>query len=496
MRETATHRLLLLIGVAVCLAACAVGPNYRRPTLDVPAAYRIRPATAAALIDTAWWRQFQDPVLDELIGEALKSNLDARIAAARIEEYSGRLESVRSALFPQLGYGASALREHASNTSNVGSSPVELGTSSLLSLDTAAVSQTLSVDSAALTASWEIDLWGQLRRATEAARADLLATEQARRGTILTLIAQLAGGYVTLRSLDRELEIARNTLAARKHSLELFQARYDGGVLSDVELNQARSEYEAAVANVPTLESAVHQQENALCVLLGRNPMSIPRGKPLSALGMPAIPAGLPADLLERRPDILAAEASLIAANARIGVARALYFPTLSLTGALGSSSSQLRNLFSGPARIWTYGGSIAGPLFTGGQVHGAVRQAEAQHEQLLLNYRKVIQNAFREVDDALIAQQKVEERAAAQSRQVEALRKYLAGAQLVYEGGYSSYIEVLDAERSLFGSELSYAQTQADRRIALIGLYTAMGGGWAMASQMTDQPRKRNGPE
>jgi multidrug efflux system outer membrane protein len=446
--------------MAVALAGCAVGPDYTRPAIDAPERYRFEEVKAVESIDTAWWAQFRDPVLERLIADAVANNKDLRIAVARVEEFAARLTTTRSQFFPQIGYGAGASRDRVATT-------------------VVGVPNPQTTYQAVLNASWEIDLWGRIRRLSEAAQADLLSTEEARRGIVLSVVTAVASGYVNLRDFDKQLAISRRTASSRLEALKLFELRFAGGIVSQVELAQIRSEYEAAAAAIPAAERAVAQTENALATLLGRNPGPILRGRSVDDLSLPAVPAGLPSQLLERRPDVRQAEQNLIAANARIGAARALYYPTISLTGFFGGASSDLDNLFNGAARVWSYAGSVAGPIFTGGQLSGTVAQAEAQQRQLLATYERTIQTAFREVDDALVDHLKSRDRLAAQGRQVEALRDYARLSRLRYDNGYTSYLEVLDAERSLFNAELGYAQTQADVFNALINIYKSMGGGW-----------------
>jgi multidrug efflux system outer membrane protein len=322
-------------------------------------------------------------------------------------------------------------------------------------------------------------VWGRLRRSTEAACAELLGSEEGRRTVILTLVAAVASSYIELRSLDRQLEIAQSTAKTREGTYNLFKLRFQQGIISELELSQVKSEYEEALATIPLYEKLIAQQENALSILLGKNPQAISRGKNIDELVLPEVPAGVPSAILERRPDILQAEQDLIAANARIGVARAQYFPTIFLTGNWGAASAALNDLFSGPSHIWSYAAQSSVPIFTAGGIAGLVTSAKAIQQQTLARYQQVIQNAFREVDDALIDQQKTGERLQAQTRQVESLRNYARIARLRFDEGYTSYIEVLDAERSLFNVELSYTQTHGDLFRALINLNKAMGGGW-----------------
>ncbi len=460
-RRLATLAALLAVG----LNGCMVGPDYTRPEVASPDAFRFQPPDARELANTAWWQQFDDPVLDGLINEALANNKDLRIAAARVEEFAGVLTSTRAQLFPQIGYGAAGSRDRFSERLDT---PVSPG-----------IPNPQTTYQAVLNASWEIDLWGRIRRESEAAQASLFATEETRRGVVLSLVSATAIGYVSLRALDKQLEISRATAQSYRQTLDLFELRYKGGVVSLVQVAQIRSLYELALTQVPLFEALVAQQENALSVLLGRNPGPILRGKPIDQFALPAVPAGLPSDLLTRRPDIRQAEQDLIAANARIGAARALYFPTISLTGVLGSASADLDDLFTGPARTWSYAGSVVGPIFTFGLIEGLVAQSEAQQRQLLASYGRTIQNAFREVDDALIDASKSRERLAAQDRRVKALEEYARLANVRYDNGYTSYLEVLDALRSLFEAQLAYADTYGQVFTALTNTYKAMGGGW-----------------
>ncbi|HUH95448.1 MAG TPA: efflux transporter outer membrane subunit [Casimicrobiaceae bacterium] len=457
---------ILAIALGVASSGCMVGPDYVRPGVDVPPAWRVDYGMAADTANSRWWEQFGDSALDELIEAALRANRDVRIAAARVDEFGGRLAVARAALFPQVAASADATRQRVTRHQPLSRIPAD-------------VSPTYDSYDAILSASWEIDLWGKLRRSTEAARADLLATEEARRSVVLSLVASVASGYISLRDLDRQLEIARDTTKTRADSLQVFELRFKGGVVSELQLAQNRSEYAQALASIPQIEDQIAQTENALSLLLGRNPGSIPRGRAIDALLPPAIPEGLPSDLLERRPDLRQAEAQLAAANARIGVAKAAYFPSISLTGALGSASTQLSSLFSGPAGLWSYGASLVAPIFTAGAIAGQVEQAEAQQQQALFSYQKAIQSAFSDVDNALVDHAKSRERLQALSQQVDALATYARLARLRYENGYTSYIEVLDAERSLFAAQLQYADQQALVLNALVNLYKAMGGGW-----------------
>lgn len=447
------------------LSGCALGPDYSRPIFDTPATYRYADAEARDTANTDWWTQFGDSELNRLIDIALTENKDVLIAAARVEEFYGRYGAQRGQQFPQAFIDAQGGRQRSSR---IGSPPIPEPLSNY--------SDFYSID---LGVSFEIDLWGRLRRATEAARADLLAIEENRRTVLLSLVTAVASSYVNLLSLDRQLEVSRETLRARSGSLDIFNLRFEGGTISELELQQIRSEYESAQAAIPAFERQIAQQENNLSILLGRNPGPITRGGTLATLKLPPVPAGLPSELLERRPDIRAAEQQLIAANARIGVAKAAFFPSISLTGLLGFVSTDLSDLFSSDARTWSYGSVLSQPLFTGGTLLGQLTVSEAQQKQALYAYQQSIQKAFAEVENSLIDQLKTREQLAAQRRQVEALSRYSELAWLRYDNGYTSYIEVLDSERSLFNAQLQLTQTQSQLYFALINLYKAIGGGW-----------------
>jgi len=457
---------ILCCGVLLVLTGCmTVGPDYKRPAIDTPATYRFEEKETRDLANTAWWEQFKDPVLNGLVRTALDQNKDLLIATARIEEFFGRYFTTRGDQFPSAGGNADAFRQRLSEKSTL--SPID------------GKDNPYNQYEAFLNAGWEIDFWGKFRRATEAARAELLGTEEGRRTVVLTLVSAVAAAYVDIRALDKQLEITQRTADSRKSTLELFQLRFQNGIISEVDLSQAESEYEDALARIPDIERAIGQTENALSVLLGRNPESIPRGLTLDELILPAVPAGVPSELLERRPDIRRAEQSLMAANARIGVAKSLYFPTISLTGAFGTVSTDLSNLFTAASRTWNFGVPLSVPLFTAGRIGGEVKATEAAQQQALYGYQQTIQNAFREVDDALLDRSKSGQRLDALSRQLKALNNYARLARFRYDEGYTSYLEVLDAERSLFNVELAHTTSQNVLFRSLINIYKAMGGGW-----------------
>jgi multidrug efflux system outer membrane protein len=459
------QRILPLALVALALAGCMVGPDYRRPAVDAPAAFRFEPKQVAQAVDTEWWMQYGDPVLDRLIADALAANWSVKIAAANVDAAAAVVTQARAPLFPQVGYGANAGRMRFSETGGT-------------AVDTY-VANPQNVYQAAFSASWELDLWGRIRRQTEAAQANLLGTEQARRGVILSLVANVATNYIQLRGLDEALLVARKTLMAYAESLQIFRYQFQYGQVSQMNVAQAQSQYETAAAQIPVLEQQIAQLENAISVLLGRNPGPIPRGKPVAELAAPPVPGGLPSQLLERRPDLMQAEDQLIAANAQIGAAKALYFPTISLTGAFGAASTDLSNLFKGPANAWSYAGSIVGPIFTAGLVSGQVAQAQATQKAALFTYEQAIESAFADVSNALVARQKLLEQLEAQERLVLSLQDYSRLARLQYEGGYAPYSTVLQAEQALFPAELNLATLRASTASAVATIYKAMGGGW-----------------
>lgn len=463
-------RLPLMLIILACLAGCMLGPDYRRPAVELPESYRFAEKDARDLAATEWWREFRDPVLDGLIAEALTNNKNVQIAAATIQQAAGVLTETRAPLFPQASYGGSATRQRASERN---ASPFP-----------ESVANPYNAFQLFAGASWEIDFWGKVRRLSESARASLLASEEARRGTILSLVASVAGSYLQLRGLDEQLAIARRNLASYGESVRLFELQFKYGQVSMLIVEQARTQYEATAATLPQIESRIGQTENALAILLGRNPGPIARGRSISDLAFPGIPAGLPSQLLERRPDLVQAEQNLIAANARIGAIRSLYFPAISLTGSLGTQSDDLSRLFKGPARAWNYAGSITGPLFTAGSISGQVEQAEAGQKAALLTYEAAIQSAFADVENALVARSKLVEQLAAQERLVRAASEYERLARLQYDGGYVPYSTVLQAQQQLFPAELNQAQYRSSLFSAYVDLYKAMGGGWVTAAE------------
>lgn len=447
-------------------SGCAVGPNYKRPVVSVPDSYR-GPTSEAAKTETAsigdqkWWEIFQDEQLRSLIRTALQQNYDVRIAAARILAAQAQVGITRADQFPNVNAGAGISDNRSAKSKFL---PAFEG----------------STGNVALSAAWELDFWGKYRRATEAARANLLASEWARQEVLATLVANVAGAYFQLRALDLELEISKRTLASRQESLRLTQFLADHGSTSLLDVRQAEQLVFTAAAEVPALEQQIEQQENFISTLLGKNPADVPRGQKLTEQAQPPeVPAGLTSSLLERRPDIREAEQQLITANAEIGVARAAYFPQISLSGSGGFQSAALTNLFSGPTGTWNFGAALAQPIFTAGKLRSNVRLAEAQQQAALLFYQQTIQGAFRSVSDALIAYRKTREFRAQEESLFQSAQDAAHLSHLRYNGGVTGYLEVLTNETNAFSAELGLVQARLNELLALVQLYEALGGGW-----------------
>jgi multidrug efflux system outer membrane protein len=459
--RTAAVALLL----AVPLSACMVGPDYRRPEVEVPAAWRLGETEAGILSNIAWWDQFEDPALSDLVRTALANNKDLKIATANVDQAFAQYGIARSAQFPQVNGGVSVARERSS-----ANAPLPGG-------------RTVNDYAVNLSASFELDLWGKLRRATESARASLLASQQGRGTVVLTVVTTVASGYIQLRALDRQLEIAQYTSQSLGEAARLQRVRFEEGAVPQSDYLQAESQYRDAVARVPELEREIAQQENFISVLLGHNPGPIARGRDIDSLRFPVVPEGLPASLLERRPDIRQAEQNLIAANANIGVAKAAYFPDISLTALLGLESAQLSDLFKGPSRAWSFGAGVLQPIFNAGRIRSQVEGAEAADRQALYTYEKSIISAFQDVENALIDRMKFGQIREEQAKNVEALRRFRDLAELRYREGATIYLEVANAEQSLFNAQLAYVATQAQLFQSYANLYKAMGGGWVEAA-------------
>jgi len=467
----------LAVLLATVIAGCTIGPDYERPAVVAPTAWRIDYGTAVDVANTRWWEQFGDPVLNELVETALRQNLDVRIAAARVDQFIGALTATRSQLYPQLGYSADAGRARASR---VGQPPLPPGADPYFSLY-----------EGALGASWQLDLFGRVRRLSEAAQAQVYASEQARHGVVLSVVTGVATSYITLRALDRQLEIAQATADNFTATARLFELRFKAGVVAKTEVMQINSQQQQALAAIPAFEQAIAATENLISILLGQDPGPIPRGKTIDQLIAPLVPADLPSALLERRPDILQAEQNLVAANANVGAARALYYPTFSITGVLGSVSTAFDEFLTGPAAARLIAADLAGPIFTFGGIEGQVSSAEAANRQALLFYQQTILNAFRETNDALTGSQKKIEQAQLQANRVTALREFARLSRLRFDKGVSGYLEVLVADNELFAAELAAVGLQAERFTQLINVYQAMGGGWVdIATSMAPPPQ------
>ena len=458
---------LALLCTALVLSGCTMGPNYRRPTVAVPRTFRgLAPdgtaqTETATLGDQKWWDIFQDEQLRTLIHTALQQNYDLRIAASRILEAKAQLGITRADQFPTASAGA-------------GIADVRTAQSKFLPAFETSTGQVN------LSAAWELDFWGKFRRATEAARANLLASDWARQEVVSTLVANVAAAYFQLRALDLELEISKRTFDSRQESLRLTQILANGGATSLLDVRQAEQLVFTAGAEIPALEQQIEQQENSLSILLGQNPGDITRGETLTEQRQPSqVPPGLPSSLLERRPDIRQAEEQLVAANAEIGVARAAYFPQIVLSGSGGFQSSALTNLFSGPAGAWSFGASLAQPIFTGGRLRSGVRLAEAQQQTASLFYQQSIQGAFRSVSDALVAYRKTREFRAQQELLFQSAEDAARLSHMRYTGGATGYLEVLTNETNAFSAELGLAQARLNELLALVQLYQALGGGW-----------------
>ena len=456
--------------LALAASACTVGPNYKRPVAQLPEAYRAAAPTGAlaadqpSLGDQKWWEVFQDELLQELIRTALRQNFDVRIAAARVAEARAQLGITRADQFPQVDGSALADRERVS------ASPVPLPSQAF----------ERNVFQVGGSTSWEVDFWGKFRRATEAARATLAATEWGRRAVVTSLVAQVAEAYFALRAIDLNLDISRQTLASRQESLRLTQVRAAGGVASELDVRQAEQLVFGASAVIVDLERQAEQQENLISVLQGNNPGAVPRGRTLTDQPLiPQVPTGLPSALLERRPDIVEAEQALVAANANIGVVRANFFPEVSLTGSGGFQSAALSSLLTGPAAFFTVGATLLQPVFTAGRTRSQVELAEARRDEVLLAYQQTILESLRDVSDALIAYRRNREFRDQQQLLTRSAGDALRLTTVRYQGGASNYLEVLDADTRLFAAQLVLAQAQLNELLAIVQIYRALGGGW-----------------
>lgn len=485
-------RLILCALVSLTLAGCSFAPDYSRPVMELPAAWNGPEAEQG--LEVQWWKRFEDPVLNKLVNEALAYNQNMVMAMTRVEQARAYLGYARGEQFPTLaGTGSGGKSRISAEGSGTYGLAQGLGAlqDALHTLSHGAVpastppSREGQAWSATLQAVWELDLWGKYRNATAAAREQLLASEAGMRGALLSLAGQTSIAYFDLRNYDAQLSIARRTLETREEALKIYQARYDEGLISELDFLRAKTETDTMRANVYTAEYQVATAESALMVLTGRSPRDIfeqvpERGLSIDALpSAPQLPAGLPSELLERRPDIVAAEAQLRAANYKIGVAKAAWFPSISLTGQLGTQSGSLDRLFTGASGMWTFGGSVSVPLLTFGRIASNVRISEAAMREALANYTLTVQQAFRDIRNALVIQQRTTDIADTLTIAVDNLRKATELARLRYENGYASYLDVLDAERSLFDAEVQLANVHTSHLSAIVQVCMALGGGW-----------------
>jgi outer membrane protein, multidrug efflux system len=457
---------LALLPVLTLLAGCTVGPNYKRPTVNVPTDYRgvipAQPATVASLGNEKWWDVYQDPVLTQLIHTALQQNYDVRIAATRVLQAQAQLGIVRANQFPSASVGADIFSQQNAKVSNL------------------FPAYQVNAGQLNLSVIWNLDFWGKYRRQTEAARAQMLASEWGQQAVISSLVANVATAYFQLRALDAELEIAKRTLGSRQQSLQLTQVLETHGSASDLDLSQSEQLVYTASESIPDLERQIQQQENLLSILLGENPGSIPRGRALTEQPVPdSVPAGLPSELLERRPDVLEAEANMMAANAQIGVAKAAFFPSIALTGTGGLESNQLSRFISAPSEAWLGALSVAQPIFEGGALRSQLKLSRAQYQETVLAYEQTVQSALEQVSNALIASQKDRQFREQQELLVQATDRSDRLSLILYKQGGASYLQVLTNETNYFSAELNLVQAQLNERLALVQLYQSLGGGW-----------------
>ncbi len=479
MRRSASGRIVGGIVAAAVLSGCALGPDYKRPPVVEPATFRGQATgEASSLADAPWWDVFQDPMLKYLIEEALRRNYDIKIATARVQEARALLGVARADFYPSLDYGAGAARSNAR--------------AGALGLPGGQAPTTSSLFYGTLNASWELDIWGRIRRSNEAALASLLATEDGRRGVWLSLVSDLAQAYFELLALDVRLQIARDSTEAYQRTYNLFLDRFQQGAASKLETARAQGALGEAQATIPQLESDIVAKENQIGVLLGQPPGPIPRGTPMyDQPVVPAVPAGLPSALLERRPDLRQAEQQLVAANARIGIAKAEFFPKLSLTALFGTASPEISALTGGSATIWAVAGMVSGPLFNAGRTLGYYRASIAQWEQAKLQYEYAVLNALREVSDALTALGKLSEAETGQDSAVKALAEAVERAMDRYQHGLASYFEVLEAQQQLFPAQNTLAQIRRNRLLTHVRLYRALGGGWSLTDAQWNDGEK-----
>jgi multidrug efflux system outer membrane protein len=475
-RSSIAPASLAALLAAVSVAGCKVGPRYQRPDPKPVPVFKsqVGPSEANSIADLPWWQVFNDKALQSLITEGLTSNYDLLTATARIEEARQQVGVVRSQLFPQVGYQAFASRQKE-----------------FIPIEQFAKNVTYNSFGLALNAAWELDLWGRIRNASDAATANLYAQQDVRRALMLTLASDIATSYFLLIELDRELAIAQESSAIYKETLDYFTLRFEGGKDTKLAVDRAQGAYDASQASIASLNRAIVQAENALCILLGAYPRTITRGLGLAAQTMPPqTPVGETTALLERRPDIMQAEQVMIGANAEIGVAVANYFPVIGLSALFGGQAMHPEDIFKSNFNIWSIGAGLAGPIFQGGRLQAAYHAQQAYWDETIAQYKKTVITAFQETSDALIAQQMLVSQRAALEHQVGALREAVELALERYRAGKASYIEVLDAEQALFPSENALAQTQRDQLLAVVNLYKALGGGWNLKDDEWNQPQ------
>jgi outer membrane protein, multidrug efflux system len=457
------------LAIALFSVGCAAGPNRSRPAVAQPSQFRGAPQTApdaSSIADLKWFEVFKDEQLQRLLKTALENNYDIREAAARVEQARATVGITRADQFPTVGASAGVTTQRTSSN----------GAFTLPSnFDTTRTYGSVGLN----LLSYEVDLWGRLRNATAASQAELLAQEENRKTVVTTVVSDVSATYYDLLELDAELEIAKRTLATRESSLKLINSREQAGLASVLDVRQAEQLVEVAAEAIPEIEQRIAQSENRLSLLLGENPQAIARTQLLAQQQLPTVPVGLPSSLLERRPDIRAAEHELVASRAQINVARAAYFPTLSLTGLFGFQSNQLSNLFTGPNKAWQFAPQIAQPIFTGGRLKSNVAFAKSQEHLSLVQYERSIQTAFREVSDSLVQYQKVREVRGRQQQLVKTLEDRSRLSYVRYHGGADTLLNALDADRDLFDAELRLAQLRRDELVTVVQLYKALGGGW-----------------
>jgi outer membrane protein, multidrug efflux system len=476
MRGSSRFRARLFISVAAALVTtgCVVGPDYKRPEVAQPNEFRnqIEPASAESFADLSWWDVYQDPQLKALIAEGLSHNLDVAIAASRIEQARALVGVAHSEALPQIGYDADG------------------GVQKTLIQERDSIGTTKFVGAhGGLNALWELDVWGRIKRSTEAAKANLFKQEEIRRGVLLSLVSDIADGYFRLIMLDRQLAIAEESNATYKKTLDLFTARFEAGRDARLAVDRTQGAYQSSAARIADIKEEINKQENAISILLGDYPRRIERGMALESQNLPTMPVGLTTDLLRRRPDIRAAEQEMVRANAEVGVAVANFYPRIGLSALFGGIWVNAEHGIQGTFGIWNLGASLAGPIFTGGRLESIYEQRKAYWDESIASYRKTILGAFRETADALTAEQNLVNRRAALESQVRALRNAVDLALLRYDAGRASYFEVLEAQQQLFPAEAELAQVRQEQLTAVVDLYKALGGGWKLTDDQWTKP-------